>query len=178
MHRVSYQLWWEVVYWHQQNKEIEYVRNRLRNSAYEQITYSTWFQAFAVFRMLFVFFWVIPRRLIYICRHFGTLYLFHLQRQAPAFEDGTDRVFRNVGIYKSDAGESPKRKQTTFWTGRKLEIKNICFMFVFLFCMFPFLVCVFCAFALFCVSFLPPYNFTVHWNRLENQLQLINIRLM
>jgi len=32
----------------------------------------------------------------------------------PAFEDGTDRVFRNVGIYKSDAGESPKRKQTTY----------------------------------------------------------------
>ena len=58
--------------------------------------------------MLFVFFWVIPRRLIYICRHFGTLYLFHLQRHfTPAFEDGTDRVFRNVGIYKSDAGESP-----------------------------------------------------------------------
>jgi len=27
--------------------------------------------------------------------------------------DGTDRVFQNVGIYKSDAGESPKRKQTT-----------------------------------------------------------------
>ena len=26
--------------------------------------------------------------------------------------DGTDGVFRNVGIYKSDAGESPKRKQT------------------------------------------------------------------
>ena len=46
----------------------------------------------------------------YICRRFGTLYLFHLQR----FEDGTDRVFRNVGIYKSEAGESPKRKQTTF----------------------------------------------------------------
>ena len=34
--------------------------------------------------------------------------------KAGAFEDGTDRVFRNVGIYKSDAGESPKRKQTTF----------------------------------------------------------------
>ena len=30
---------------------------------------------------MFVFFWVIPRRLIYICRRFGTLYLFHLQRQ-------------------------------------------------------------------------------------------------
>ena len=34
--------------------------------------------------------------------------------KAGAFEDGTDRVFRNVGIYKSDAGESPKRKQTRF----------------------------------------------------------------
>ena len=27
-----------------------------------------------------------------------------------AYEDGTDRVFRNVGIYNSDAGELPKRK--------------------------------------------------------------------
>ena len=31
-------------------------------------------------QLLFVFFWVIPRRLIYICRRFGTLYLFHLRR--------------------------------------------------------------------------------------------------
>ena len=31
-------------------------------------------------RTLFVFFWVIPRRLICICRRFGTLYQFHLQR--------------------------------------------------------------------------------------------------
>ena len=49
--------------------------------------------------------------------------------KAGAFEDGTDRVFRNVGTYKSDAGESPKRKQTTFWTRRKLEI-NKRFLFV------------------------------------------------
>ena len=28
-----------------------------------------------------VFFWVVPRRLNYICRRFGTLYLFHLHRQ-------------------------------------------------------------------------------------------------
>jgi hypothetical protein len=28
-----------------------------------------------------------------------------------AYEDGT--VFRNFGIYNSDAGESPKRKNTT-----------------------------------------------------------------
>ena len=31
----------------------------------------------------------------------------------PAYEDGTDRVFRNVGIQTSDAVESPKRKHTT-----------------------------------------------------------------
>jgi hypothetical protein len=31
----------------------------------------------------------------------------------PAYEDGTDRVFRNVGIQNSDAGELPRRKHTT-----------------------------------------------------------------
>jgi len=57
---------------------------------------------------MYVFFWVFPRRLIKIavCRRFGTLYQFHLQRldvryevsSYLTFEDGTDRVFRNVGI--------------------------------------------------------------------------------
>jgi len=51
---------------------------------------------------LCVIFWVFPRRLIIECRRFGTLYLFHLQRldmtSYPAFEDGKDKVFRNVGI--------------------------------------------------------------------------------
>ena len=32
--------------------------------------------------MLYAFFWVIPRRLKFICRHFGTL--FHLHRQVGA----------------------------------------------------------------------------------------------
>ena len=48
--------------------------------------------------MLYAFFWVIPRRLKFICRRFGILCLFHLHRQVGAYEDGTDRVFRNVGI--------------------------------------------------------------------------------
>ena len=53
--------------------------------------------------MLYAFLWVIPRRLNFICRRFGKLCLFHLHRQVgvwntPAYEDGTDRVFRNVGI--------------------------------------------------------------------------------
>jgi len=30
----------------------------------------------------------------------------------PAYEDGTDRVFRNVSIQNSDAGELPRRKHT------------------------------------------------------------------
>jgi hypothetical protein len=30
-----------------------------------------------------------------------------------AYEDGTDRVLRNVGIYTSDVGESPRRQYTT-----------------------------------------------------------------
>jgi hypothetical protein len=53
--------------------------------------------------LLYVFFWVIPQRLNFICRHFETLYLFHLHRQVgilhlPAYEDVRDRVFQNVGI--------------------------------------------------------------------------------
>jgi hypothetical protein len=39
----------------------------------------SWFQTFAVFWM-YAFFWVIPRRLNFICRRFGTLCLFHLHR--------------------------------------------------------------------------------------------------
>jgi hypothetical protein len=44
----------------------------------------SWFQTFAVFCMLYVFFWVIPRHLNFICRHFLTLCLFHLHRQVGA----------------------------------------------------------------------------------------------
>jgi hypothetical protein len=40
---------------------------------------SSWFQTFAVFWTLYVFFWVFPRRQIMICRRFGTLCQFHLQ---------------------------------------------------------------------------------------------------
>ena len=50
----------------------------------------------------------------------------------PADEDGTDRVFRNVGIYNSDAGELPKRKHNIFRTRRKFEIKNINDVFLYL----------------------------------------------
>ena len=58
----------------------------------------SWFQTFSVFWMLYAFFWVIPRRLNFTFRRFGTLCLFHLHRQVsvkyssylPAYEDGTE----------------------------------------------------------------------------------------
>jgi hypothetical protein len=40
------------------------------------------------------------------------------------YEDGTDRGFRKMDTYSSDAGELPGRKNTTFRTRRKFEIKN------------------------------------------------------
>jgi hypothetical protein len=43
---------------------------------------------------------------------------------ASAFEDGTDRGFRNVGKSQYDAREIPKRIHTIFKTRRKFEIKN------------------------------------------------------
>ena len=42
---------------------------------------NSWFQTFALFWVQYVFFWVIPLRLNFICRRFGTLCLFHLHRQ-------------------------------------------------------------------------------------------------
>jgi len=69
-------------------------------------TYS-WFQIFlisnfcAVFWMLYAFFWMIPRRLNFICRRFGTLCLFHLNRRIgvhlSAYEGGTE-CYETSGI--------------------------------------------------------------------------------
>jgi len=42
--------------------------------------HDTWFQTFAVFWVLYAFFWVIPRHLNFIYRRFGTLFLFYLHR--------------------------------------------------------------------------------------------------
>jgi hypothetical protein len=42
----------------------------------------------------------------------------------PAYEDGTDRVFRNVGTQTTGAGESPRRKHMTFRTRQKFEIEK------------------------------------------------------
>ena len=81
----------------------------------------------------FVPFWAIPRRLSSNFRRFGTHYRFHLHRQvnevyfilhSPAYEDGTDSEFRNVGNQNSDAGELPKKEQISFRTRRTLKNKK------------------------------------------------------
>jgi hypothetical protein len=46
----------------------------------------------------------------------------------PAYEDGTDRVFQNIGIQNSDAGELPRRKHTNIFLSCTHEIifqKNV-----------------------------------------------------
>ena len=57
--------------------------------------------------MLYAFFWVIPPASeIYIPTFRNAL----LHLNMPAYEGGTDSVFRNVSIYNSDAEELPRRK--------------------------------------------------------------------
>jgi hypothetical protein len=45
------------------------------------LLYFSWFQTFSLFWMFYAFLRVIPRRLNFICRRFGTLCLFHLHRR-------------------------------------------------------------------------------------------------
>jgi len=85
---------------------------------------------------LYVFFWVIPRSLNFICRRFGTLSLFHLHRQVgvilhlPAYEDGTGSVRKRRNIKFRRWGITQK-KHTTYRTRRDFEIKNIWHSFTF-----------------------------------------------
>ena len=55
----------------------------------------------------------------------------------PAFEDGTDTRFRNVGQLQFDAGEIPRRKYTIFKSRRKSEIKNTSDILYIFFWVFP-----------------------------------------
>jgi len=81
------------------------------------------------FYWLYAFFWVIPRRLNFLCQLFRKHCPFHLHRLVgilhtypPMKMEQT--VFRNFGKQNSDAEELPRRKHTIFGTRRKSEIKN------------------------------------------------------
>jgi len=71
-----------------------------------QVFFCIFWPALISFRILYVFFRIIPWCLNFICRRFGTLRLFRL----PAYGDGTDSVpkrrhikFRHQGITRKKA---------------------------------------------------------------------------
>jgi hypothetical protein len=49
-------------------------------------------------------------RLLEICRESKQIYIKGIVRQVGYLLEEWNRVFRNVGTYNSNAGESPKRK--------------------------------------------------------------------
>jgi hypothetical protein len=54
-----------------------------------------WLDASVYLNLLYVFFWVIPRRLNFICRRFGTLCLFHLHKQVGKYLNLTTAHIKN-----------------------------------------------------------------------------------
>ena len=70
---------------------------------------SSWFQTFAVIGILYIFFWVFPRRQIVVGRRFGTLYQFHLQRL------GVQCVHSTPSLWRWNWYRVPKRQPTTIW---------------------------------------------------------------
>jgi hypothetical protein len=60
-------------------------------------------------RLLYVFIWVIPQRLNFICRRIGTLCLFHLHRRVGMKNDWVE----NVGVFIQDIN-TPKRLHIKF----------------------------------------------------------------
>ena len=69
----------------------------------------SWFQAFAVFCILYAFFWVIIRRLEFICRLFGTLCLFHLHRQVDVSRQSVSVVCVVIIIIITASNDTRKR---------------------------------------------------------------------
>ena len=73
------------------------------------IDIDSWFQAFAVFCMFYAFFWVIPWRLKFICRRFGTPCLFHLHRQIDV-----SRITSHIYLPMKMEQSVPKRRHMNF----------------------------------------------------------------
>ena len=54
---------------------------------------------------------MIPLGLNFMCRRFGTIFSIFIGPMNTTYKDGTERLFRKVAIYNSDAGELPKKKE-------------------------------------------------------------------
>jgi len=59
--------------------------------------------------MLYMFFWVSPRRQIVVCWRFGTLCQFHLQRLDVEY------VYSTSSLWRGNWERVPKCRQTTIW---------------------------------------------------------------
>ena len=66
----------------------------------------SWFQTFAVFCMLYVIFWVIPRRLNCICRRFGTQMLLLCQTIHSKLTEEYRKQFDKKTLSTSSYGDS------------------------------------------------------------------------
>jgi len=91
------------------------------------------FQTFAVFCMLYVLFWVILRRLNFICRRFGTLYLFHLHLYIYLPMKMEQTECSETSAYKIQTpGNYPEEKHTTggyvFLNPLNAELNPICYL--------------------------------------------------
>jgi len=75
---------------------------------------------FAVFWMLYAFIWVIRQRLNFVCRHFGTLYLFHLHGRVGARNDRvweisqTQTLFTPTRLWRWNRQSVPKCRHIKF----------------------------------------------------------------
>ena len=70
-----------------------------------------WFQTFAMFWLLYVFFWVIPRCLNFMCWHFGRHCLFDLHRWVGVKYDCIEKSWSN--LYRERFGSK------IAWSSRK-----------------------------------------------------------
>jgi hypothetical protein len=91
----------------------------------------SWFQAFAIFWMSCVTFWVVLRRMVFNSRRFGTLCLFHLHRQVDAkfcihlpMKMEQPQCSKMSAIKHHTPEKTPRRLHTTYRTQQKLEIMN------------------------------------------------------
>jgi len=93
----AWQYWFRMVHtiWKVLLHSVQYNAHRfVRSGLMKQESRYSWFQTFAVFWMLYAFFWVIPRRMNFIFRRFRTLCLFHLHRRIGMKDVITIRLWR------------------------------------------------------------------------------------
>jgi len=75
--------------------------------------------------VLYASFWVIPRRLNFICRRFETLCLFHLHRRIGMKEDGRERERSETSAYKIQTpGNYPEESIQHSEHGESLKSRN------------------------------------------------------